>query len=57
MIFYFLFNSYDIKLLIFFDLVFLLFFKEVINTYFYINLLVDLSKLIKVYFSILSFKD
>lgn len=49
MIFYFLFNSYNIKLLIFFDLVFLLFFKEVINTYFYINLLVDLSKLIKVY--------
>lgn len=49
MIFYFLFNSYNIKLLIFFDLVFLLFFKEVINMYFYINLLVDLSKLIKVY--------
>lgn len=57
MISHFLSNSYNTKLLISFDLVFLLFSKEVTNTHFHINLSVDLSKLTKAYLSTLSLKD
>lgn len=54
MISHFLSNSYNTKLLISFDLVFLLFSKdlEVTNTHFHINLSVDLSKLTKAYTSL-----
>lgn len=52
MISHFLSNSYNTKLLISFDLVFLLFSKEVTNMHFHINLSVDLSKLTKAYTSL-----